>query len=335
MTREEFVRAGVIGVGAMGQHHARVYDELPTTELVGVADADDSRAQEIADRYETESCNPSTLVEQVDLATIAVPTTYHYDLATTCIENGVDILVEKPLVATPSKGRELIAAAERAGVTLQVGHIERFNPVVATLQEIVPDLDVISIDAERLGPPPDRRIDDSAVIDLMIHDIDVVRSLVGEPVSGVDAVGNPDGRHASATLQFADGTVGTLTASRVTQRKVRRLTVTARDCYVIADYLDQSVEIHRHSVPEYLSEDGSVRYRHESVVEHPAVDTGEPLKRELAAFVGAAIEGEEPPVTAEQGLRALELAREIDDRAFGDGSEESGRVNADSGAIGE
>jgi predicted dehydrogenase len=235
-----------------------------------------------------------------------------------CIDAGVDILVEKPLVEEPEKGRELVRRADSADVTLQVGHIERHNPVVSTLEDIVPDLDAIAFEAERLGPTPDRQIYDSAVIDLMIHDIDVVCSLFDGEVELVDAVGAADGRHATATLEVGNGIVGTLTASRVTQQKQRNLSLTADECYVTSDYIDQSIEIHRQSAPEFVAKNGDVRYRHESVVENPAVDNGEPLKYELSSFLDACRNGVEPAVTGEEGIRALELAREINETAFGD-----------------
>lgn len=318
MAVDKRLKAGVIGVGAMGQHHARVYDELPDAELVGISDADEEQAKNVASEYSTETYSVEELVELVDAVSIVVPTAYHYDIATQCIDAGVDMLIEKPLVEEPENGRELVRRAEEADVTLQVGHIERHNPVVSTLQDIVPDLDVIAFEANRLGPTPDRQIYDSAVIDLMIHDIDVICSLLDAEVESVEAVGAADGRHATATLEFDDGTVGTLTASRVTQQKQRSLTVTADECYVTSDYIDQSVEIHRQSVPEYIAENGDVRYRHESVVENPAVDNGEPLKYELSSFLEACRSGDEPPVTGEEGIRAVELAREINEKAFGD-----------------
>ena len=317
MSNNEPVRAGVIGVGAMGQHHARVYNELCGCELVGVADADESRAGEIAAAYETDVFDIHELIGRTDAVSIATPTRYHYDLARRCIESETSILVEKPFVEDEHKGEELIEQAAEAGVTLQVGHIERFNPVTQTLQEIVPGLDVISVKAERLGPRPDRQITDSAVTDLMIHDIDLICSLLDQPISTVTANGNTDGRYATATLEFEDDTIAKLTASRVTQQKIRTLTITAEECYVIVDYIDQDIQIHRNSVPEYVADDGDVTYRHESVIENPAVDNGEPLKRELGSFLEAVREGSEPRVTGEDGIQALELAKEINQKAFG------------------
>ena len=309
------VRAGVIGVGSMGRNHARVYSELPGVELVGVSDRDRQRAATVAGQYGTEPLPFEDLLDATDVASIAVPTAAHYPVATACIDAGVHALIEKPFVAEPEEGRDLIRRADEAGVTLQVGHVERFNPAVIALQDVVSDLDVIAISARRLGPPRDRAIGDSAVLDLMTHDIDVVLSLLDAEVESVEAVGVRENAHAAAHLTFDDGTVAELTASRVTQQKIRRLAVTARDCRVNVDYAGQSVDIHRHSMPEYIEADGDLRYRHESIVERPTVQNGEPLKKELASFVECATTGEEPVVTAEDGLRVLEVAQEIDDLA--------------------
>jgi len=181
--------------------------------------------------------------------------------------------------------------------------------------DIVEDLDVIAVDARRLGPPVDRDIDDSAVMDLMIHDIDIVTALVDEEVVTVDAIGNDGVAYAAANLQFDSGVVGQLTASRVTQEKERRLSLSAENCRVKVDYIDQTIEIHRQSVPEYVEENGDVTYHHENVVERVSVEKREPLKNELSAFVEAATTDTEPVVTGEDGLRALRLTRLVEDLA--------------------
>lgn len=317
MSKNDVLQTGVIGVGTMGQHHARVYDELRDCELVGVADADKERAREIADEYDTAVLETQALIEQTDAVTIAVPTAYHYELASDCLDAETHVLIEKPFVDEPARGRELIERADEQDLVIQVGHIERFNPVTETLRQIVPGLDVISVTAERLGPPPSRRIEDTAVMDLMIHDADIVRSLLDGSIESVRASGNADGRYGTATLEFDTGVIVKLTASRVTQRKVRTLTITATDCYVTVDYIDQSVEIHRQSAPEYVTENGDMRYRHESIVEHPAVDTGEPLRFELESFLDAVRTGAEPRVSGEDALEALALVSEINQKAFG------------------
>jgi len=299
----------------MGRNHARVYQELSDTKLVGVADADRAAAIRVATEYGTSALDTDVLLDRVDVVSIAVPTPVHATLVEDCIDAGVHALVEKPFVDDPARGRELAAAARAAGVTLQVGHIERFNPAVRTLADIVPNLDVMAVTAERLGPPLDREMESNVVFDLMIHDIDLVLSLVERDLEAVSAMSARGKDHVAAQLQFSGDVVGSLTASRVTQEKIRDLSITARDCRVHVDYMDQSVEIHRHSSPEYETDDGDVRFRHESVVERPSVDSGEPLKRELRSFVDAARNGHEAEVTGADGLRALSVAEQISDVA--------------------
>ena len=317
MSSDDRTRAGVIGVGSMGQYHARVYAELPTVELVGVADVDAERASEVADRHGTRALSMDELVESADAVSIAVPTAHHYAVARECVEAGVGVLVEKPFVADPEEGRTLVDLAERRDVPIQVGHVERFNPAVQAVAEILTDHEIIAIDAQRLGSARERDIADNAVMDLMIHDIDVLLSLVDEDVSLINAVGAEENRYIDAQLAFEGGIVASLTASRVTQRKIRRLSITTRKCWISVDYIDRSVEIHRHSLPEYVEGTSGMHYRHEGVVERPMVDSGEPLKEELASFVECVRTGETPQVTAEDGLRALDVARRIDRIASG------------------
>lgn len=326
---ERQVRAGVIGVGSMGENHARIYRELQETELVGVFDVDDDAAAAVADRYDTQALDLDELLDAVDVASIAVPTAFHYDMATRCIQENVDILVEKPFVEDSEEGRDLIKQAEANDVTIQVGHVERFNPVVSAVQGLIEDADVISISARRLGPPPERDIEDTAVMDLMIHDVDVILDLVDDDLWTYDAVSAADGRYATASLAFESGIVGNLTASRVTQKKVRELVVTARDCRVKVDYIDQTVEIYRSSTPEYLKEQGEVHYRHENFVEQVTVDRQEPLENELRAFVEASSSGTTPVVTAEDGLVVLEVTQALDRAAANTEEDRIADIKAD------
>ena len=310
-TSADRLAAGVIGVGSMGQHHARVYTELPDVDLVGVSDVDREAAESVAAEYGTRTIAQDDLLASADIVSVAVPTPYHYETAVHCIDNGVDLLIEKPFVEDLDQGRELAERARRGGVTLQVGHIERFNPATSVLTEIVSDLDIVAVDIDRLGPPVDRGGDDSVVMDLMVHDIDILLSLVDSEIDSLAAAARETG-HTNVQFQFENGEIASLTASRLTQQKVRSLSVTAKSCRVNVDFISQTVEIHRHSTPEYIESNGDIRFRHESVVERPIVDNGEPLKAELAAFVTAAREGTEPVVTAEDGLRVLEVASDIE-----------------------
>lgn len=308
---DESLRAGVIGVGSMGQNHARVYNELAETELVGVADANTARARSIASEYDTAAHEISKLLDRVDMVSIAVPTQYHSAVARECIAADVDLLIEKPFVGNPAEGRDLIERAEERDVIMQVGHIERFNPAVRALMGMVDDLEIIGITVDRMGRPQNREIEDTAVMDLMIHDVEILLAMVSEPVTSVQAAGNHEGRYAEALLEFESGIIGQLSASRVTQRKIRRLTISAESCWVELDYINQSVEIHRQSSSEFINK-GDIHHRHSNVVERLSIDQTEPLKNELAAFAKAVSEHEQPMVTGEDGLRALELTQTID-----------------------
>jgi predicted dehydrogenase len=318
------VRAGVVGVGSMGRHHARVYSELQGVELVGVADADPEQAVGVADEYDAEPMGIADLLAAVDVVSVAVPTPYHYETAERCVDAGVDLLVEKPFVADAANGRDLIRRARETDVTLQVGHVERFNPAVRALEEVLEDEPVMTVSAERLGPPLDREVADPVTTDLMIHDVDVVLSLLEGGVREANGVSTHDGQYATAALEFDDGCVGRLTASRITQEKVRRLSVGTETRRIKVDYIDQSVRIRRRSRPEFVEEDGDVRYHHESVVEEVAVDSTEPLKAQLRSFVDRATDGREPVISGEDALEVLSVVDRIEsaaatDERFADG----------------
>jgi predicted dehydrogenase len=329
------VDVGVIGVGSMGQNHARIYGELRDAHLVGVADADTERASDIAEKVGTEAFTVDELLGRVDAVSIAVPTQFHAQVVEQCIDAGVHVLVEKPFVTSQERGVELLKRADDEEVLVQVGHIEQFNPAVMELARIVEDLSPIAIEARRLGPPTDdeRTIDENVVHDLMIHDIDIVRSIVPSQVTEVNAVSTAEDQHTTAQMKFADGTVANLTASRVTQRKTRDLSITAEDCYIELDYIEQALQIHRQSRPEYMEDAGNLRYRHEGIIERPMVESGEPLKFELESFVGSVDQNTLPRVSGHDGLRAVELADAIVDCTGGrDNSRPVGNQRAPSEA---
>jgi len=316
------MNVGVIGVGSMGRHHARVYSELRGANLVGVTDEDRDAAREVAEDYGTEALDFNVLVDQAEAVSIAVPTAYHYDIAKQSLERGKHILVEKPFVEEIEKGEELVALADRKELTIQVGHIERFNPAIRELDNVIGDEEILAIDVNRLGPPRDRTIDDSVVLDLMVHDIDIIRSLIGQNPNEIQASGTLDNRYATATLSYDNGPVVSLTASRITQRKVRNMQITTSDRFICVDFTDKSIEIYRQSVPKYFEEEGDIRYHHEGIIERPMVPNGEPLRLEIKAFLNAISIGEEPIVTARDGIGAIELARSIDERAKRDAKSE-------------
>ncbi len=308
---ESPLKVGVVGVGSMGSNHARIYHELPETTLVGLADADEGQARDVATRYNTSVLDVDELLATAEAVSIATPTQHHYDMAMAAIDRDVHLLVEKPFVETPARGQELIDRAEQRGLTLQVGHVERFNPAVQTALDVTADQDIVAVDARRLGPPINRGISDGVVLDLMIHDIDVLLALVGCDVDRVASTGAREGQYFDAIIRFENGVVGGLTSSRVTQRKVRKLSITTGDSQVEVDYLAQSIEIHRQSYPAFVESSGDVRYRHEQVTEYPTVDSGEPLRRELESFVAAIQNGDPPAVDGRAGLEAISLAHRI------------------------
>lgn len=317
MTDDGPLRVGVVGVGSMGAHHARVYAGSPDVDLVGVADDDWDRAKEIAEKHGTRALNRGTLLQAVDAVSIVVPTRFHAPIVREALEADTHVLVEKPFVDDPAEGRELIALADRNDLRLQVGHVERFNPAVRALVDVLAEMEVLAVDARRLGPPVDRENADGVVEDLMIHDLDVILSLFDAEVDEAFAAGIDGEPHVAATLRLDNGVLGTATASRVTHQKVRELAVTGRECRVNVDYLTQSVKIHRHSLPGYVESNGDVRYRSESVVERPQVNSGEPLRAELEAFVSAVESGSTPEVTGHDGIRAIELVHRIRDAVGG------------------
>ncbi|MFC7231564.1 Gfo/Idh/MocA family oxidoreductase [Saliphagus sp. GCM10025308] len=314
MSRKE-IDVGVMGVGSMGQHHARVYSEIPNINLVGISDLDEDHASTVAQKHDAVVMDSDELLATVDAVSVVVPTQFHYEMVTTCLDADVATFVEKPVLDDLDRAEDLRSRVESVDIPVQVGHIERFNPAVTALKEIIDDLSIVSIRAQRLGPSPDREIKDSAVLDLMIHDIDIVLSIFGERPSSVTANGVKENRHAAALLGFSGDRMASLTASRKTQQKVRTLEITAEECFIELDYIDQSIEIHRNSVPEYIEKNGDVRFKHESIIERPTIQTNEPLRKELESFIEAARSNSTPEVTVQDGIDALAVALEIEEIA--------------------
>lgn len=314
------VRVGVIGVGRMGERHCRIYSKLAGVEFVGVSDQSPTRGASIASAYDV-AFYPSfeDLIDEVDAVSIATTTTAHFSVALACLQRGRHLLVEKPLAARLDEARELARLADQAPVVFQVGHIERFNPVLPELQCVLEDLTVLAITAQRLSPFDTSNTDVDVVFDLMIHDIDLALTLLGDRLTIVSA-GGASARtssvdYAVATLSDTNGSLATLTASRITEQKVRTLDITALGAYVQADLLSKTISIHRRTFPEYLSNhQRPPRYRQESLVEQIHVPSAEPLLLELQDFIRCIREGVAPRVSAEDGLRTVELAQEIRDQ---------------------
>jgi len=297
------LRAGVIGVGHLGQHHARHYATLPGVILAGVCDVSAERAKLIADRHGVQAwTNPADLLAQVDLVSVAAPTSAHFPAAKACLDAGKHVLVEKPIAVTSAEARELVELAARRGCLLQVGHSERFNPI---MQRMRPHIERPAfIEGHRLSAFGERGTDVDVVLDLMIHDLDLVLSFNPGPVEEVRAAGvpvlSPNIDIANARIAFASGCVANLTASRVSTNKMRRLRFFQRDRYVSIDFQTRQAMVSRRVRGSGL--------RPTIDVETFQAGDGEPLRLELDAFVQAVATGSRPVVSGEDGESALNLA---------------------------
>jgi len=305
------IPVAVIGVGHLGSRHARIYSELPGAELVAVADVNAERAQAVAGERGCEAATDyRALLTRIRAASVAVPTSMHREITLAVVEAGIDVLVEKPMATSLSEGREMVNAARRTGRVLAVGHTERYNPVVEAL--LLASSAPRFIEVHRLGSFSPRSLDIDVVLDLMIHDLDVVAALVRSPLASLEAVGVPVLTErldiANARLRFANGCVANLTASRVSQDKVRKLRVFERDRYISVDYAAQEALSYR----VVRNPKASLGFP-EIVRESLAVEREEPLKRELADFLEAVATRRPPRVSGGDGLRALELARAVVD----------------------
>lgn len=305
------VRVGVIGVGALGQHHARNYSEIGSCELVGVADIDRKAATRIAERHRCQAFfDPETLIGQVDAVSIVVPTVRHYEIARRFLDNDIDVLVEKPITSSVAQARELIDLAESRDRILQVGHIERFNTAIVHLRKILTR--PLFIECHRLGPYDPRVRDVGVVLDLMIHDIDIVMQIVGVPIESIDATGVPilSEREdiANARLKFENGCIVNLTVSRVTPNKLRKIRIFQPDCYISLDYQKQNLEIYER---EPIPNAGPNEPRAQIVRRRKRLKKEEPLRAELEHFVDCVRNGHEPEVTGKHGHDALAVAVEI------------------------
>jgi UDP-N-acetylglucosamine 3-dehydrogenase len=305
------LKIGVIGVGVMGSNHARVLSEMAGVTLVGVADPDRTQRDLVG---RTLGCAvfadlEALVASGVEAVTIAAPTHLHHDLALACIGRGLHVLVEKPIAPTVEEGRAIVAAARRAGVTLMVGHVERFNPAVESIKRAIKGQDILSIAITRVGPFPPRMSNVGVVIDLAVHDIDLIRWFTDSEIAEIQpqlssAVAE---REDIALLQFRteSGVLAHINTNWLTPFKARTIHVATRDKYLIGDLLTLQVTECFGFQP-----DGSYSMRHLSV------GYAEPLRAELRAFVDAVRDGRAPPVTGEEGVASLEVAiRCLDTRA--------------------
>ena len=296
------LRVGVLGVGHIGKSHARVYSELGEhARLTAVYDTDAAAAREVAERLGARAVQTiEEFAGLVDAATIATPTPTHFHLAEKLLHAGKHLLVEKPITENTADARALSELAQARGCVLQVGHIERFNPAFGALEKLLTRPRFI--ESHRLSPYPQRSTEIGVVLDLMIHDLEIILHLVRSPLASIDAVGVPvlsRGEDiANARLRFEDGCVANVTASRISPEKMRKIRVFQEDGYLSLDYQNQSGEIYRRGPG------GITR-------ENVEIEKDEPLRRELLSFVECAKAGLQPKVSGMQAAAALEVAIEI------------------------
>lgn len=300
------LRAGVVGVGHLGQHHARLYAALPDSTLVGVTDQNLERAKTIADRHGAHRYDSLTeLLKHVDVVSVAVPTSGHYAVAKTCLEAKKHVLVEKPIAVHPAEAQELVELARVHGCRLQVGHSERFNPIMQTMRPQIQR--PAFIEGHRLGSFSERGTDVDVVLDLMIHDLDLVLSFNPGRVEEVRAAGVPVLSSAidiaNARIQFQSGCVANLTASRVSFNKMRRLRLFQRDSYVSIDFQSRQGMVGRRSARQ--------GQRPSIELEEFKGNDEEPLKLQLESFLQAVKTGSRPVVSGEDGAAALEVAHQV------------------------
>ena len=303
---EGTVRAGVIGVGALGRHHARVWAQVPGARLVGVFDADAGRAAEVAGRHGCRAYGEEeALLADVDAVSVAVPTIDHHAVARRALERRRDVLLEKPMTVTLEEADDLMAVAAARGAVLQVGHIERFNPATEALLSAGKGARFVEV--HRLGSFSPRSLDVDVVLDLMIHDLDIVLALDGSEPVQIEAVGvpvlTPRVDIANARLRFASGLIANLTASRVSVEKTRKFRVFAPRTYVSADFTAREARVYR------LEADEAGRPRIAST--RQGDPDKEPLRQQIEAFSRVVRDRSRPVVPGEDGRRALALARAI------------------------
>ncbi len=311
------IKIGVIGAGRMGQHHCRVYSSLRHVNFVGIYDKNLKTSKEVANRYNVQAFNQiEELIERVDAVSIATPTPTHFDIAMQCLERGLHVLLEKPITETEEQAERLIKNVQASCKVFQVGHIERFNPTYTELITVLEDFQVQAINFRRLSPYQGSNIDVDVVMDLMVHDIDLALNLIKREPASISAYGlapvSGSLDYVVADLWYPESPLVTLTASRITEQKIRSIDVTAREAYLDVDLLNKGIFIHRRSLGEYTGlSHGAVKYRQESVIERILVPNIEPLLLEIQHFLDCIRQDCTPCVSAVDGYKALHFVNSI------------------------
>lgn len=319
--KNKALKVGVLGVGNMGRNHVRVLSTMSECELVGCFDSNIEQAQEQAAKYNIVAFSSAVeLCAAVEVVHIALPSFLHKEYAVLAAEAGCHVLVEKPIALTVADAQAIIDACNKANVRLCVGHVERFNPAIMALRSIIENEELISISFERMSPYYGRVSDASVVEDLMIHDIDVLNAVAGEAtikrvVSHGAIVHSDKLDYAQALITYEGGLLASLTASRVTETKIRKADISAKTSYIAIDYLNRSVEISRKT--NFLLDVGyPVQYKQENIIERVMVPISEPLRSEFEHFFHCINTGDAVSTSGEMGKKALELCELIQDQAL-------------------
>jgi predicted dehydrogenase len=305
---ESVLRTAVVGVGYLGRFHAQKYAQLEGSQLVAVADANAEAAARVAQELNVEAVTDyRQLFDRVDAISIAVPTPLHHAIACEALERGIHVLVEKPIATTIAEAKQMVDTARRRGCVLQVGHLERFNPaIVAAVQRMTAPR---FVESHRLAPFKQRGTDVSVVLDLMIHDIDLIQELVGQPIESIDAVGaqvfSGEIDIVNARIRFRGGCVANTTASRVSMKQERKIRIFQDDAYMSIDMQQKILTVIRKKDAAPVESPAQVS------IEEESFDQGDALRDEIAAFLKAVRTNSDPVVTGEDGLRALETATKI------------------------
>lgn len=301
------IRAAVIGVGYLGRFHAQKYAQAPNCELVAVVDSREEARRAVAAELGTQAVSDfRQLLGRVDAVSVVTPTPAHFEIARECLQAGIHVLVEKPITETPEQARELIRLAAQHDRVLQVGHLERFNAAILAAEPYLhaPRF----IECHRLAPYRERGTDVNVVLDLMIHDIDIVQTIVGAPIKSIDAIGTPvfsdEIDIANARIHFENGCVANATASRVSMKTERKLRIFEDDAYL-------SIDLQQKILTTIRRRDSQVGGQLPVVIEEQSFEQGDALKAEIESFLGCIRSGQPPVVSGEAGLRALETAMRI------------------------
>jgi predicted dehydrogenase len=310
------LKVGLIGLGKMGKYHLNIYDELQNVNMIGMCDVSQAVLDELKPRFRYEAFTDyRDLLPKVDAVTVAAPTKYHFDIVKECLEAGKHVLVEKPITTNLEEAQKLFEIAAKKNLVLHIGHVERFNGAVQELRKIADN--PYLIESRRVGPFNPNFAKDSIILDLMIHDIDIIVNMVNADVVEIQASGSrvyselPD--YAAVNIRFDGNTTAQIVVSRVTQKKDRIMSISQKDAFITLDYTSQDINIYRNAQSQHVFGNKELHYRNEYILERLFVYKDNPLKQEIKHFIDCINGTVKRVVTVEHELKSLKIALKIDD----------------------